>query len=387
MPVNSAARWAPRIVGVALLCAAAPSMLLAACGDDDDGGGASGEAKIEASQQLLDKYSQPPRFVPPGPAFDAKEELEGKKIMSIPVSSQIPITQVLETTMATQARRVGVHFKHWQNQGKPDQWIQGIDTAISQRYDVVDLLAIPPEALKPQIDKARAAGLKVISTHFAGFGWKPPAYIDGAVRLPYYDVGRILAAWAVVETKGQADALAIIADDLESTGDVVKGLRDEFRENCPDCKLQTANVPTTQWATGVQNEVANGIRRNPTLNYLIPIYDAMTQFATAGVQVAGKAGQIPMDTFNGTPFALDLVKEGKVQMNLGENEDWIGRAMLDASMRAAAGMPVPDNDYEGAPLYIFTKDNVAEAGTPPKPDQGYGDEYRTGFDELWGLTS
>lgn len=376
-----------RVVALAALAALAAGAL-AACGgdDDDDDGGSTGGANIDAAQELIDQYSQKPAFEAPGEPFDARQEMQGKKVMSIPISSEIPITQVLEQTMADQAERIGFQFKHWQNQGNPDQWIQGINNAISQGFDVVDLVAIDPSLVKPQIDKAREAGIKVISTHFAGFSWEPPPYIDGAVRIPYREVGQILAAWAIVQTDGEADSLAIIADDLESTKDVVAGLEEQFEANCPDCELETANVPTTEWATGVQNEVANGIRRDPNVNYLIPIYDAMTQFATAGVQVAGKAGEIEMDTFNGTPFALELVADGKVQMNLGENEDWIGRAMIDASMRAAAGLEVPSNDYEGTPLYIFTEENVADAGTPPKPDKGYGEEYRAGFDELWGLS-
>jgi ribose transport system substrate-binding protein len=111
----------------------------------------------------------------------------------------------------------------------------------------------------------------------------------------------------------------------------------------------------------------------------------MTQYAVAGLAVAGKAGKIPMNTFNGTPFALDLVREGKVAMNIGENEAWIARAMLDANMRAAIGQKVPDTTYDKAPLLVFTKDNVAAAGVPAKQSQGYGDQWQAGFDQLWGL--
>jgi ribose transport system substrate-binding protein len=377
-----------RAVAVASVVVAAVALGACGSGDSDSGAGSGGggaETNTAASQRLLRQYQQQPEFVPPGPPFDARRALAGKKIMSIPVSSQIPITQVLERTMAATAKRIGFQFKHWQNQGKPDQWVQGINTAINQRYDAIDLLAIDPSKLKPQIDKARRAGVKVISTHFAGFGWEPPNYIDGAVRLPYYEVGRILAAWAVDQTQGKANALAVVANDLVSTADVVKGLRDEFSRNCPECKLQVANVPTVEWATGVQNEVQSGIQRNPKLNFLIPIYDAMTQFALAGVRAANRAGQIKIDTFNGTPFALDLVRKGEIQMNLGENEVWIAMAMLDASMRAAAGMKVPTDTYRKAPLYIFTRENVAQAGTPPDPAKGYGSDYKSGFDKLWGI--
>jgi ribose transport system substrate-binding protein len=144
-------------------------------------------------------------------------------------------------------------------------------------------------------------------------------------------------------------------------------------------------VPTTQWASGVQKEVSTGLQRDPGVNYLLPIYDAMTQFAAAGLQVAGKADKVGMASFNGTPFALQMVADGKLAMNIGENEVWIARGILDAAMRAAMDQPVPDDDYAKAPLLVFTKDNVASAGNPPTASDGYGDSYVAGFDQLWGL--
>jgi ribose transport system substrate-binding protein len=363
---------------------AASVFALGACGGSS-GGTASSGANLDAAQQLVAKYQKPPTFTPPGPAFDAVKEMKGKKIMGIGVTDQIPLVKEIETEMAAQAKRIGFKYTHWQTQGKPDQWVQGMNTATAQKYDAIDLLGIDPKLVKPQIDQARAAGVKVISSHLAGFGWPIPSNIDGAVRLPYREVGRILAAWSIVQNKGKVNALAVVANDLASSDDVVAGLQEEFKADCPDCKLKVVNVPSTQWTTGVQNEVSSGIQRDPNLNYLIPIYDAMTQYAVAGLAVAGKAGKIPMNTFNGTPFALDLVREGKVAMNIGENEAWIARAMLDANMRAAIGQKVPDTTYDKAPLLVFTKDNVAAAGVPAKQSQGYGDQWQAGFDKLWGL--
>jgi ribose transport system substrate-binding protein len=340
---------------------------------------------VDAAKALIAKYSKEPAFVAPGPAFAAKTALRGKKIMIIPVTSQIPITQVITASMAKQAKRVGFTFTNWQNQGKADQWIAGINQAIAQKYDVVDLLAIPPAVLKPQIDQARKAGVKVISSHFAGFGWQPPAYIAGAVRLPYFQVGQILAAWAVVQTNGKANVLSIVANDLVSSADVIKGMKDVFGRDCSGCKLDIVDVPTVEWANKVQGEVQSGLQRNPNVNYVLPIYDAMTSFVSAALRTSGKAGTIQQASFNGTPFVLTAVKKGDVQMDIGENEDWIARAMLDADMRAAAGLKVPKDTYKGAPLYIFTKANVAKAGTPPGPASGYGKAYGPGFDKLWGI--
>ncbi|MCW3011352.1 MAG: sugar transporter substrate-binding protein [Solirubrobacterales bacterium] len=369
----------------ALAGMAVTAIALGACGSDDASESASGGANIDRAEQLVAKYAKQPTFSPPGEAFDAAEGMKGKKIMGIGVTDQIPLVQEIYKEMGTQAKRVGFTFTHWQNQGKPDQWVQGINTAINQDYNAIDLLGIDPKLVRPQIEKAREAGIKVISSHLAGFGWEVPDYIDGAVRLPYKEVGSILAARSIVDNKGKVSALAIVANDLASSADVVAGLKAEYAADCPDCKLKVVNVPSTQWTTGVQNEVSSGIQRDPNLNYVIPIYDAMSQFAVAGIAVAGKAGKIPISTFNGTPFALDLVREGKVSMNIGENEAWIGRAMLDANMRAAMGQPVPETTYDKAPLVVFTKENVETAGVPAEQSKGYGEEWQAGFDKLWGI--
>jgi len=372
--------------GATALLAAGVSLAAAAGASARPAADAQSRANIAVAQQIVAQYQRKPAFVAPGPAFDARKAMKGKKVMSIPIVSSIPITEVLEKTMATQAKRIGFTFTTWANQGQPSQWEQGISAAINQHYNVIDLLAINPALVAPQIADARRHGIKVIVSHFAGFGWKVPSTIDGSVRLPYYDVGRVLAAWAIAQTKGKTNAVAIVANDLASTADVVSGLRAVFKQACAGCKLRLVNVPTNMWATQVQTAAASALSRDAGVNYLIPIYDAMTQFAVPAVQVAGKAGKVGIDSFNGTPFALTYVRQGKIDMDLGENEDWIGMAMLDAAMRAASGMKVPANDYQAAPLYIFSKANVADAGNPPDPAKGYGTTYAAGFAKLWGLT-
>lgn len=265
---------------------------------------------MATARALLAKYEQRPTFVPPGPPFNAQKLLAGKKVMIIPVSSSIPITQVITASMARQAKQIGFTFTNWQNQGKSDQWIQGISQAISQHYAVVDLLAIPPAVLGPQIAQARKAGVKVISSHFAGFGYKVPPDLYGAVRLPYYEVGQLLAAWATVQTDAKATVVSIVADDLASTADVIAGMRSEFRKACTTCKLAVVNVPTADWASSVQGEVQSNLQQNPGVNYMLPIYDAMTPYVAAGLRTAGKSS-VSQASFNGTPFALTSVKNRK----------------------------------------------------------------------------
>ena len=46
---------------------------------------------LEAIRKDIEAYKVLPKFVPPGPPFDAKKVMENKTIISIPVSSAIPL--------------------------------------------------------------------------------------------------------------------------------------------------------------------------------------------------------------------------------------------------------------------------------------------------------
>jgi len=80
---------------------------------------------------------------------------------------------------------------------------------------------------------------------------------------------------------------------------------------------------------------------------------------------------------------LDLIREGVVEMDIGENLDWIAHAMLDAEMRLLCGLePIVDSKV---PLRVFTADNIAEVGNPAEASKGYGDAYVEGYRNLWML--
>ena len=78
-----------------------------------------------------------------------------------------------------------------------------------------------------------------------------------------------------------------------------------------------------------------------------------------------------------------VVQQGQVEMDIGENLDWIGHAIIDAEMRLICGLP-PVKDPK-IPFYIFDKSNAHRAGNPPELSKGYGDAYIDGYLKLWRL--
>ena len=138
------------------------------------------------------------------------------------------------------------------------------------------------------------------------------------------------------------------------------------------------------WATKIQPTVQGKLQANPNINYVVPIYDSMSTFVTPAIAISGKRDTVKVATFNGTPFVLDLIRDGAVEMDIGENLDWIAHAMLDAEMRLLCGLePIVDSKV---PLRVFTAENIGEVGNPAKASAGYGDAYQEGYRSLWMMS-
>lgn len=341
---------------------------------------------LDALQKRIDSYAHQPKFVAPGPAFDAQACMRNKKIFSIPVSSANPFTQNIERAMAGVAKTVGFSFTTWDNQGQTSQWVQGMDDALNQKTNLIDLLGgTDPKVLVPQVKAATDAGIKVIASHYNGFEQKLPSGISGDVPIHYLEAGAFLADWAIVKTRGKANAIVLTSNEVYSTGSMVAGIKREFATNCPGCKVRFINVPITDWSTRIQPDIQAALLADSSINYVLPIYDSMSQFVVPAITITGSGERVKIATFNGTPFVLGLVQQGKVEMDLGENLDWIGHAIMDSEMRLVCGLPKVHDPM--IPFYVFDAHNAKDAGTPPQLSTGYGDAFLSGFKKLWGTKS
>jgi ribose transport system substrate-binding protein len=391
MRTTRVARWG---MGMAV-CAA---LLVSGCGSDSDGGSsgtgtASGSstaapdasAGVEAARAELAKFQAVPEFTAPGPAFDARQAVEGKTLMSIPASSSIPFVQVLQDGVKRLSGEVGLKFLDWPNQGQPVQWVQGMNSGVNRKVAAINLMAgINPAALGPQVKAAESAGIPVIASHLYDLDDPTPPGVD-SLSIPYEQAGRLLASWVVDKTGGKGDTLVVKIDEVPSTKPMMTGIEDVFAKACgDDCPVSTINVAIADVAKKITPQVQSELVKNPNIKYVIALYDsAEAPFVVSAIKAAGKSDSVKVVTFNGTPSVLKLVKSGDVEMDVAENLDWVSYAITDQAMRLIGGLePVTDPHL---PLRIFDQSNVDEAGTDPNTAQGFGDAYVDGYRKLWGL--
>ncbi len=336
------------------------------------------------AEAVIKKHQQLPVFEAQGPAFDAKTCMAGKRILSIPVSSANPFNKAIIQAEIAAAKEVGFEVVEWENQARPTQWVQGVEYATNNKFDAVDLLGgVNPAVLGPQIAAARAAGVKVFVSDLYDTTQPADAGIDSYLSVPYNQVGDLLANWVIAKSGGKANVLIVGSDEVVPTAPYVKGITDRLEKDCPECKHTYINAPIPEWSTKIQTGVQSALIADPTINYVIPIYDSMSQFVIPAITITGKRDAVKIATFNGTPFVLDAIRNGDVEMDIGKSIGWVGRTILDAYMRKLCGLETYTELY--APLYIFDKSNAETAGVPAVVDRGYGDDYIEGFAKLWGL--
>ena len=361
------------IAGAAFACLAGPAFADAV----SDG--------VAKAKENLAVYANKPVFTAPGEPFDAKTCAAGKKMLSIPNSSGNPFLKGIIDRMKTAGAEVGLEVKEWENQGQPSQWVQGVELATREKYDIIDLISgIDPGTIEPQLQAAKAAGVKVMTSHFYDPSFTPNPVVSSSLTIGFGEIGTILADWSTVATNGNANIALVVSNEVPPTIPLVENFKKQLAANCPNCKIvQEINVGVTEWGTKIQPAVQAAVQANPEINVVIPIYDSMSQFVVPALRLAGKTGEVKVATFNGTPFVLDFIQQGAVDMDIGESLDWIAYATVDGHLRDACGLPTPT--ALNVPFYIFDKSNAAEAGTPAQFDTGYGDAYKSGFRKLWML--
>lgn len=389
---RGARRWAAIAAAGTLLLAACSTASPSASAEQSSAGspGESGTAGIppEVAENVA-KFMGLPTFTAPGPAIDVSS-LAGKTIFLIPLVPN-PFNQSIEETMQDIATQVGMELTIYANQGQPSQWVQGMNAAIAANPDIIVLNTAPdPRLLQPQLQQAKDAGIPVLVTHFYDDSSPEPPDCDGCaagvtalVTAPFFVAGEAAANWVIQDSNGQANILVIGAEDALPSPGTIEKIQETFANNCPACTVKVMNIPIADWNTKTQGEVQSALTADPSINYVYPLYDAMVAGAVPAVQTIGRADEVKVLSYNGSPYVLEFIQQGNIAaMDVGEDTVGIGYANMDQAFRILLGEPtVP----ERTPIRIFDSTNVDEAGTPPTVGTGYGNELRDGFLALWGL--
>lgn len=377
-------------------------LFVAACGGDDSDEGAGGsdgaaadsgtEDTQAAAMERVEEAAQVPEFTLEAEPVDVSAA-EGKTIFNIPIASTIPYVAGVDAEMKKIAEDNGVEFIEFNNEGSPTEWARGMEQAINRGVDLISLQAAPdPTLLVPQLEAAQEAGIPVQLSHLfqnGTDGGLPPRVADlltSVVTVPFDEAARLEVDYTIAQDGCDVTPVIITSREVLPSDGIVATMEEQYAENCPDVEAEVINVPVVDWGTKIQPEVVSALQANPDINWVLPIYDSMSLPAEAGINQAQRGTDVKIATYNGTPEIMQLLQDGDVvAAEMGENINWLAWANMDQAFRVLTDGAIIEDGNEETPIRLFDDSNIDEAGNPVQPDQGYGDAYVRGYEELWGI--
>jgi ribose transport system substrate-binding protein len=203
-------------------------------------------------------------------------------------------------------------------QNQPDRQLNQLEDVIQLKPDAIIMNAVDFDSIVPGIEKARAAGIKVMNydrqirnTEFE------LTSVAGTV-----EIGRIAGGEAVrllTERNGgpKGTVLQILGDPGDNyTLDIQKGFEEVMAAKAPDAKIITKAA--MQWeASNAANIVQDQLLVNPNIDLIFCHAAHLTVPIVSILEAAGKKpGDIMMMASNGAPVGLDNIRSGWQQVEV-----------------------------------------------------------------------
>jgi ribose transport system substrate-binding protein len=347
-----------------------------------------GPAGVAAAKKLVAKYSEAPKWAPPGKPFDASKA-KGKQIWYVSLSLSIPFEQYMAQGIKQGAALVGAKGVGFDGKFSAADAARGLRLAIQSKASVIMLGGVEPSLVAPALADAKKAGIPVImvNTQDPGPVRKdyPPAVIGMATH-SFSWPGRAEADFITADSNGKAKILFMSTNDLPNiTGPEKRAFLSETKRVCPGCQVEVMNVPSSQWSQ-LTTKTASYIRAHPDVQYIVPDFDGMVIFALPGVHSAHAQGKVKIVSFNATPSVMKALKNKDVVVaETGGPNLLQGWALADQALRVAAGQkPLPDI---GILDRLFTQANIGSINLNAQESTWYGKvDYVAAYKKLWGVS-
>jgi ABC-type sugar transport system substrate-binding protein len=381
-----------RLMLILLAALAVAALVAAGCGGDDDGGGGAGggssSADVAEAERLAKQLETRPTKINQTEPID-KPIPTGKKITFIGCgpASCLVYGEILKEG----AQMLGWTVETIGTDGSPERLQNAIKSAVRGDADAIFLPAADASALGASIADARKAGVVFVAC--CSLAKAPPLKgaekgdeVDYNVSTPQQNgaIGDALAAKVVADSKGEANSVYVNISAFEILADVGKRFESKYTELCPDCELDTLEVPLTAIGKDVPDRIVSYLRSHPDVNYVVlsesgalyPGLKGALQAAGLGdkVKIIGRGG--------GDASVYQAVEAGDITALVPPEHYSVDYSVLDFLARKWAGVPV-ENAAEPN-IWLTTPDTIPSTNEAVFPTV---ENYKEQWAELWGKSA
>ncbi|MDR2552728.1 MAG: ABC transporter substrate-binding protein [Treponema sp.] len=254
-----------------------------------------------------------------------------------------------------QATKLKIQFSNNAPAGKTDasQQVALVEDAITAKYDVILLAPLNAQALIPVVNKAKAAGIKVV---LVDTGLGTGANYDTLIATDNAAAAR-MAADALAKEIGGSGKIAIV--NAQAGAGTTMTRENAFKEQIQS-KYPGITIVGTQYSDGDPTKALNiatdFMRANPDLKGIYACNEGASKGVGQAVKQAGKAGAVKVIGFDLSAEITALIKDGTMQGTMVQNPAAMGTKGIQAGVDLLAGKSVQKLVDSGVTL--GTKANI-----------------------------
>jgi ribose transport system substrate-binding protein len=212
---------------------------------------------------------------------------------------------------------VGYDVKALNADNKTDVQQGQMNDVIALKPSAIILAAVDFDALKPQVEAARAAGIPVMIFDRQITATKSDlTSVAGTVEIGYVAADQIQRLLKEKNGAVKGKVLQVLGDPGDPyTLDIQKGFEEKMKA-FPDVTI--ISKPAMQWeASNAGSIVADQILANPDIDLVFVHAAHLAVAAVASLEAAGKKpGDVLLVSSNGAPVGLDLIRKGWEQVEV-----------------------------------------------------------------------
>lgn len=346
--------------------------------------GATSSIVAQATQAVAQARVAPPRFAPPGPAFDAGKA-HGKTVYVIAAGVNVPFIADVDKGITDGLAAVGVTTKVFDGQVNPALVTQYLQQAVAQKASLIINQTLPSSVITAPLARVKAAGIPVVQMFERDPGPLPAAMAARGITAQANEcsacAGKLMADWAIMHTDGKVDAVGLDQSGV-TYGKVETGAIEHELAKC-GCSVKWVDaVSAEDWATKVPT-LTNSALLDPKVNTLFPVYDNMATYMIPPIKQHNAQSRVTISTYNANGNILAGVKAGTVGVDMGQSAVWLGWSAADQALRVLSGVtPLAD---EKVPLRLFDKANINSVNTAAPQASWFKVDFADGYEKLWGV--
>jgi ribose transport system substrate-binding protein len=240
-----------------------------------------------------------------------------------------------------------------------ERQMQIVENLIQARVAALALTPSGSREVVPAVGKANAAGIPVV---IVDTRLDPKAATDAGVKTASfvgsdnYRGGQMIGEYLAKASGGHAKVAILEGIPGHETGDSrVRGFREALRTatGVTIVASQPANWERDQGFTVFQNM----LQAHADIDTVFACNDIMALGAVEAIAAAGRTGKVRVLGFDAIDDARRAIAEGRMEATVAQFPDEMGRAAIDAAVKALRGESVPTDI--SVRIGLVTKDNAA----------------------------